>query len=88
MWSWGQTYVAWNEPAIKPLGEAVSNSRVGRLGHYDGVTRTRSSPPATRRLADAAVAPLGAERVAELESHRAGCASTVRRDVLPYAESG
>ncbi len=68
MWSWGQTYVAWNEPAIAPQGEAVSNAeifrRLGRRMGYDDPVFTTSD----EALADAAVAPLGAERVAELKS--------------------
>jgi anaerobic selenocysteine-containing dehydrogenase len=87
MWSWGQTYVAWNEPAIAPVGEALSNAeifrRLGRRMGYDDPVFTTSDED----LADAAVAPLGAERVAELKAQ-----GWLRLDgpehVLPYAHGG
>ncbi len=37
--SWGHLHVGWNEPAIEPLGEAVSNSEMHRrLAHAMGFT--------------------------------------------------
>ena len=37
--SWGHLHVGWNEPAIEPLGEAVSNSELHRrLAHAMGFT--------------------------------------------------
>ena len=87
MWSWGQTYVAWNEPAIAPQGEAVSNAeifrRLGRRMGYEDPVFTSSD----KALADAAVAPLGAERVAELKS-QGWLRLDGPEDVLPYADGG
>ena len=87
MWSWGQTYVAWNEPAIAPVGEAVSNAeifrRLGRRMGYDDPAFTSTDAD----LAEAAVAPLGAERVAELKS-RGWLRLDGPQDVLPHAHGG
>jgi anaerobic selenocysteine-containing dehydrogenase len=87
MWSWGQTYVAWNEPAIAPVGGALSNAeifrRLGRRMGYDDPVFT--TPDAA--LAEAAVAPLGADRVAELKS-RGWLRLDGPDDVLPYADGG
>ncbi len=87
MWSWGQTYVAWNEPAVPPVGLALSNAEIfRRLGRRMGLT----DPVFTSTdegLAEAAVAPLGVERVAELKS-RGWLRLDGPDDVLPYAEGG
>jgi anaerobic selenocysteine-containing dehydrogenase len=87
MWSWGQTYVAWNEPAITPVGEAVSNAeifrRLGRRMGYDDPVFTTSD----ETLAEAAVAPLGPARVAELKS-QGWLRLDGPDDVLPYADGG
>ncbi len=45
MWSWGHTYLSLNQPAIAPLGEAVSNTELfrrlaGALGMDDGYLYT------------------------------------------------
>jgi anaerobic selenocysteine-containing dehydrogenase len=87
MWSWGQTYLAWNEPAIAPQGEALSNAeifrRLGlRLGFSDPVFVSTDAS-----LAQAAVAPLGDERVARLRS-RGWLRLDGPQDQLPYAEGG
>ena len=87
MWSWGQTYVAWNEPAIAPVGDALSNAeifrRLGRRMGYDD--RVFTTPDAA--LAEAAVAPFGADRVAELKL-RGWLRLDGPDDVLPYADGG
>jgi len=87
MWSWGQTYVAWNEPAIAPVGDALSNAeifrRLGRRLRYDDPVFT--TPDAA--LAEAAVAPFGADRVAELKL-RGWLRLDGPDDVLPYADGG
>jgi anaerobic selenocysteine-containing dehydrogenase len=87
MWSWGQTYVAWNEPAVAPVGSALSNSeifrRLGRrMGFEDAVfTSTDES------LAEAAVAPLGRERVAVLKE-QGWLRLDGPDDVQPYVDGG
>ena len=87
MWSWGQTYVAWNEPAIAPVGEALSNAeifrRLGRRMGYDDQVFTTTD----EGLAFAAVSPLGVERVAELKS-QGWLRLDGPQDVLPYARGG
>ncbi len=87
MWSWGQTYVAWNEPAIPPVGEALSNAeifrRLGRrMGYDDPVFTTQDAA-----LAEAAVAPLGADRVTELKA-RGWLRLDGPDDAIPYANGG
>ncbi len=87
MWSWGQTYVAWNEPAIAPVGSALSNAEIfRRLGRRMGMTDPVFSST-DEALAEAAVAPLGADRVAELRS-RGWLRLDGADDVLPYAHGG
>ncbi len=87
LWSWGQTYLTYNEPAISPVGEALPNSEIfrrlaTRMGFRDpGFSMT------DEEMMDAAMAPLGAERIAELRSR-----GWIRLDTeahrLPYAEGG
>ena len=84
LWSWAQTYLTWNEPAIDPVGEALPNAeifrRLGRRLGYDDVAFTSSDSV----LADNAIAPLGAERCAELKT-RGWIRMDSERHVLPYA---
>lgn len=87
MWSWGQTYVAWNEPAIAPVGEALSNAEIFRsLGRRMGYDHPAFAST-DAALAEAAVAPLGTDRVAELKS-RGWLRLDGPQDVLPYAHGG
>ena len=87
MWSWGQTYVAWNEPAIAPVGEALSNTeifrRLGRRMGYDDAAFSVSD----EAMVEAAVAPLGGDRVAELRE-RGWIRVDTEDQVLPYADGG
>ena len=50
MFSWGHLYLSYNNPAIEPLGEAVSNTELfRRLAKAHGHRRIRpSSGPTTR----------------------------------------
>jgi anaerobic selenocysteine-containing dehydrogenase len=87
LWSWGQTYLTWNEPAISPVGETRSNAAIfAELGRRMGFTE-----PAFRasdaELVEAAVAPLGTDRVAELK--RQGWVRVDRPEhQVPYAKGG
>jgi anaerobic selenocysteine-containing dehydrogenase len=66
VWSWGHTYLTWNQAAIDPVGQARSNAAIFReLGRRMGFTDPVFSST-DRQLADAAVAPLGPDRVATL----------------------
>jgi len=87
LWSWGQTYLTWNEPAIEPVGDALSNAEIfRRLGARLGLT----GPAFTATdadLAEAAIAPLGPDRVAQLK--RVGwLRMDTEDDRLPYAHGG
>ena len=87
MWSWGQTYLTWNEPAIEPVGEALPNAEIfrllgQRLGYDD-----RAFSATDAELADNAIAPLGTERIAELKT-RGWIRIDEERHVLPYATGG
>lgn len=87
MWSWGQTYLAVNEPAIEPVGEALPNTeifrRLGRAMGFDDPAFRSSDED----LVEAALRPLGPERVAEVRAR-----GWIRMDgpehVLPHAEGG
>ena len=87
LWSWGHSYLTWNDPAIKPVGEALSNAeifrRLGRRMGYDDAAFTSSD----EELAERAVAPLGAKRVAELRA-RGWIRLDDERHVTPYAAGG
>jgi len=66
MFSWGQPYLANNEPAIAPVGDALPNAEIfrrlaERLEFTDPVFQLTDE-----ELAEAATAPLGAARVGEL----------------------
>jgi len=87
LWSWGHTYLTWNEPAIAPVGQALSNAEVFRrlavrMGFTDAAF-TRDD----RALAEAAVAPLGPDRVAELKA-QGWMRMEGKTDELPYASGG
>ncbi len=87
MWSWGQTYLAINQPAIEPVGGALPNTEIfrrlaRRMGFADPAFDTTDE-----ELADAAVAPLGPDRVRELKNQ-----GWIRMDgvehAIPYANGG
>ena len=87
MWSWGHTYLAINQPAIDPVGGALPNTEIfrrlaRRIGFGDAAFGTTDE-----ELADAAVAPLGPDRVRELHSQ-----GWIRMDgvdhAIPYAHGG
>jgi anaerobic selenocysteine-containing dehydrogenase len=85
LWSWGHTYLTINRRAIDPVGEALPNTeifrRLGRaMGFEDAAFRTRDV-----ELLAAALAPLGSERVGELE--RRGWIRMERPEhIVPYAD--
>ena len=87
LWSWGQTYLTWNAPAIAPVGDARSNAAIfaelgRRMGFADPAFHTAEAD-----LADAAVQPLGADRVQLLTSQ--GWIRVDRAEhQLPYANGG
>jgi anaerobic selenocysteine-containing dehydrogenase len=87
LWSWGHTYLTLNRRAIDPVGDALPNTeifrRLGRaMGFEDAAFRTRDV-----ELLAATLAPLGAERVGELE--RRGWIRMERPEhVVPYADGG
>jgi anaerobic selenocysteine-containing dehydrogenase len=85
--SWGHSYLTWNDPAIAPVGEALSNAEIfRRLGLRMGF----DAPAFTTNdelLAEHAVAPLGAQRVAELRS-RGWTRLDDDRHVAPYRDGG
>jgi anaerobic selenocysteine-containing dehydrogenase len=87
VFSWGQTYLTYNEPAIEPVGEALSNTEIfrrlaNRMGFEEPAFRMTDE-----ELTDAAIAPLGATRASELRER-----GWIRMDgdeqILPYAEGG
>ncbi|HEY7399305.1 MAG TPA: molybdopterin-dependent oxidoreductase [Actinomycetota bacterium] len=87
LFSWGQTYLTFNEPAIAPVGDALSNAEIfrrlaGRMGFDEPAFALTDE-----ELTDAAVAPLGATRVRELRD-RGWIRMDGEDDVLPYAEGG
>jgi anaerobic selenocysteine-containing dehydrogenase len=87
LWSWGHSYLTWNEPAIAPVGQALPNAEIfRRLGRAMGFT-----DPAfhctDHDLAEAAVAPLGADRVSLLKA-QGWLRMDDERHTLPYAQGG
>jgi len=87
MFSWGHTYLADNQPAIAPVGEALPNTEIfrrlaQRMGFADPVFRLTDDD-----LAEAAIAPLGTSRVRHLHDQ-----GWIRMDgdehVVPYANGG
>jgi anaerobic selenocysteine-containing dehydrogenase len=87
MWSWGHTYLARNEPAIPPVGEALPNTEIfRRLGRRMGFTEPAFVRP-DEDLVAAALEPLGRARLDEL-----GERGWIRMDrpehLLPYADGG
>jgi anaerobic selenocysteine-containing dehydrogenase len=87
LWSWGHTYLTWNEPAIAPVGDALSNAEIfRRIGRRLGFTEpafTRSDA----ELVEAAVAPLGADRVTDLKT-RGWLRIDRPEHQVPYAKGG
>jgi len=88
LWSWGHTYLTLNEQAIAPVGAALSNAEIfrrlaARLGLTDAVFTSSSD----RQLVEAAIAPLGSDRVRELR--RQGWLRVDRPEhQVPYATGG
>jgi anaerobic selenocysteine-containing dehydrogenase len=87
LWSWGHSYLSWNEAAVTPVGESLSNAeifrRLGRQLGFDDQVFTTSD----ETLAANAVAPLGEARVAQLKS-QGWLRMDDERHVLPYANGG
>ena len=87
LWSWGHTYLTWNEPAVEPVGEALPNAEIfRRLGRRLGLTDAAFTIT-DKKLAEAAVAPLGVERVSVLKE-QGWLRMDDERHVLPYANGG
>ena len=87
LWSWGQTYLTYNDRAIDPVGEALPNTEVfrrlaGRMGFEDPAFRVSDL-----QLVDQALTPLGPERTSELRE-RGWLRLDTEEHVLPYAEGG
>ncbi len=87
LWSWGQTYLMLNEPAIAPVGESLPNTEIfrrlaGRMGFDDPAFLTGDE-----ELVAAALAPLGQLRTRELRQ-RGWIRLDTEEHVLPYAEGG
>jgi anaerobic selenocysteine-containing dehydrogenase len=85
LWSWGQTYLTINEPAIDPVGEALPNTEIfrriaSRMGFDDEAFRTSDE-----QLVEAALAALGENRVREVRE-RGWIRMETEGDQLPHAE--
>ena len=86
-WSWGQTYLTINEPAIAPVGDALPNTEIfrrlaARLGFEDDAFRTTDE-----EMVAAALMPLGEDRARELRG-RGWIRVDSEDQILPYAEGG
>ncbi len=87
LWSWGHSYLAWNEPAVAPVGEALPNAEIfRRLGRGMGFTDP-AFHGTDRDLAEAAIGPLGAERGSLLKA-QGWLQMDDQRHTLPYAQGG
>lgn len=87
LWSWGQTYLTYNDRAIDPVGETLPNTEIfrrlaGRMGFDDPAFRVSDE-----QLVENALAPLGPERTDELRE-RGWLRLDTEEHVLPYAEGG
>jgi anaerobic selenocysteine-containing dehydrogenase len=83
--SWGSLYVGWNEPAIAPLGEAVSNSELHRrLARAMGYTE----PLLFESDHDALRAALPDVDIAELRREGWVRATAYPADGRPFANGG
>jgi anaerobic selenocysteine-containing dehydrogenase len=86
-WSWGQTYLTINEPAIPPVGEALPNTEIfrrlaDRMGFDDAAFRFSDE-----QMVAAALTPLGGDRAHELRE-RGWIRVDTEDQVLPYAAGG
>ena len=86
-WSWGQTYLTINEPAIPPVGDALPNTEIfrrlaARMGFEDAAFRTTDE-----EMVAAALTPLGEDRARELRE-RGWIRVDTEDQVLPYADGG
>ncbi len=86
-WSWGQTYLTINEPAIPPVGDALPNTEIfrrlaARMGFEDAAFRTTDE-----EMVAAALTPLGEDRALELRE-RGWIRVDTEDQVLPYADGG
>ena len=87
LWSWGQTYLTLNEPAIAPVGDSLPNAEIfrrlaGRMGFDDPAFVTGDE-----ELVAASLAPLGHLRTRELRQ-RGWIRLDTEEHVLPYAAGG
>ena len=86
-WSWGQTYLTINEPAIPPVGDALPNTEIfrrlaARMGFEDAAFRATDE-----EMVAAALTPLGEDRARELRE-RGWIRVDTADQVLPYADGG
>ena len=86
-WSWGQTYLTINEPAIPPVEDALPNSEIfrrlaARMGFDDDAFRISDE-----QMVAAALVPLGEDRAREL-SERGWIRVDTEEQILPYADGG
>ncbi len=85
--SWGHLYLGWNEPAIAPLGEAVSNTELfRRLSSALGFTEPELYTP-DDELLDAALHRLSDEERSALRTD-GFIRLPLPEDLRPYAEGG
>ncbi len=85
--SWGHLYLGWNEPAIAPLGEAVSNTELfRRLSSALGFTESELFS-SDDELLDAALHRLSDEERAHLRSD-GFIRLPLPEDLRPYAAGG
>ena len=87
LWSWGQTYLTYNEPAIEPVGESLPNTEIfrrlaTRMGFDDAAFHATDE-----ELVAGALGPLGDERSRELRE-RGWVRVDTEEHVLPYAAGG
>ena len=86
-WSWGQTYLTINEPAIPPVGGALPNTEIfrrlaARMGFTDDAFEMSDE-----QLVAAALAPLGEDRARALRD-RGWIRVDTDEHTLPYANGG
>ena len=87
-WSWGQTYLTINEPAIPPVGDALPNTEIfrrlaARMGFDEAAFRVSDE----EMVAAATLTPLGDDRAGELRE-RGWIRVDTEDQVLPYADGG
>jgi anaerobic selenocysteine-containing dehydrogenase len=87
LWSWGQTYLTYNDRAIDPVGEALPNTEIFRRLAASMAFDDPAFRVSDEQLVDNALAPLGPERADELRE-RGWLRLDTEEHVLPYAEGG